>query len=380
MKNILFLMRYPLEDAYNLKQKFDGQMQSAVNLGYNVYHLAYDKKNIYLINVNKKSKEKICSATFGFLNAYRSTFGFYDLFKSLKIAMKTNHFNCIYMRSKIINSSALNIFKKYKSLGGKLIVEIPSYGSNEQVLSLIRVVIQKALSYWQKKLPQYVDLYTIIGTNDLKEYNDKPAICISNGVCVENYPLHQHKFNGELHILALASMRNWQGYDRLITGLAKYNGDLPVHIEMVGNDEDGSLSEWQKLAEQLGVSDKVHFRGACYGQDLTEIIDRCDLAAATLGLHRKSLGNASVLKVREYMARGIPFIYSYEDSCLSGNESFALKVSNNDSPVDINKLVDWAKTFTDKTSVAEEMRDFARKNMSWESQLSQSFKFVLGEN
>ena len=377
MKNLLFLMRYPLEEAYNLKQKFDGQLQSAVNLGYNVFHIAYDKKNVYLINVNNKTKEKICSKTFGFLNIYRSTFGFYDLFRALKKAMKSIKFDCIYMRTKIVSSTAINAFKKHKAQGGKLIVEIPSYGSKEKALSVFRIVIQKLLSIWQNKLPEYVDLYTIIGTDSLKEHNGKPAICISNGVCLENYPIHNHESNGELHILALASMRSWQGYDRLIKGLANYKGGTPVYIEMVGNDGDGSLEEWEKLSVDLGVSQFVNFHGALYGDDLTNAVNTCDIAAATLGLHRKSSGNASVLKVREYMARGIPFFYSYDDSALTGDEPFALRIEGNENPVDIDALIKFNEKFSDKSVITKQMRDFAQENMSWEAQLNKAFEFIL---
>lgn len=379
MKNILFLMRYPLEEAYNLKQKFDGQMQSAVNLGYQVYHFAYDKNSVYLVHVNENNKQKICLKSFGFFKGYRSTFGFYDLYKALHKAIKMIRFDCVYMRSKIVDATAIKVFKKFKAQGGKLIVEIPSYGSKEQVLSAFRVIIAKALDLWKKRLPQFVDLYTIIGTDSLTQYNERPAICISNGVCVENYPVHQHDFSGELHILALASMRVWHGYDRLINGLAAYEGETPVYIEMVGNDGDGSLAEWKNLAEEKGVSHLVNFRGGVYGEALTDMINSCDVAAATLGLHRNDSNHGSVLKIREYAARGIPFIYSYNDSCLEGNEPFALKIEANDSPVDINMLADWAKGIINQGSVAEEMRAYAKAHMSWEAQLDKAFNFVLGE-
>lgn len=371
-------MRYPLNDVYNLKQKFDGQMQSAVNLGYNVYHFAYDKKNVYLVNINENTKKKIISTSFGFLKIYRNTFGFYDLYKALKKAIKGIKFDSIYMRSKIVGYTAVNTFKRYKEQGGKLIVEIPSYNSKEQILSFFRIVVQKLLSFWQKKLPQYVDLYTVIGADDLKEYKGRPAICISNGVCVENFPIHRHKANGELHILALASMRKWHGYDRLIRGLAGYKGEKTVHIEMVGSDGDGSLYNWQKLAEDLGVSQFVHFRGGLYSEALTDIINCCDIAVATLGLHRNNNTTGSVLKAREYCARGIPFVYAYEDSGLKGDEQFVLKIEGNDNPVDMEKLVAWANELEDKETVAEEMRAFAQENMSWEAQLSRSFNFVFG--
>ena len=38
------------------------------------------------------------------------------------------------------------------------------------------------------------------------------------------------------------------------------------------------------------------------------------LQVGSLGLHRIGLTEASTLKVREYWARGIPFLLSYEDT------------------------------------------------------------------
>lgn len=378
MKSVLFLMRYPLYDAYNLKQKFDGQLQAAVNLGYNVYFFAYDKKNIYLVNKNKDTRQKICRTRFGTFSKYRSTFGFFDLFKAFLRAQKTIRFDLVYMRSKLILPTAISAFKKHKKSGGKLIVEIPSYNSKEQEISGFRSFVQRIATIWKNKLPQLVDLYTLIGAVDVEEYNGRPALCISNGVCVENFPAHTHNASNEIHILALASMRNWQGYDRLIKGLSEYRGETPVYVEMVGGDADGSLAQWQQLAKECGVENLVNFRGALYGDDLTSVANCCDIGVATLGLHRKSEGVGSVLKVREYMARGIPFIYSYDDSLLDGKEPFALKIAGDDSAVQISQVVSWVETLRENKNITEEMRAFAKEKMSWEAQLKNSFDIVLG--
>lgn len=378
MKSVLFLMRYPLIDAYNLKQKFDGQIQAAVNLGYNVYFIAYDRENVYLVNKNKDAKQKICRTRFGAFPKYRSTFGFFDLFKAFSKAQKNIHFDLVYMRSKIMLPTAISALKKHKKSGGKLMVEIPSYNSKEQELSRFRSCVQGVASIWKKKLPQLVDLYTLIGATDVKEYNGRPALCISNGVCVENFPAHTHKAGEEVRILALASMRNWQGYDRLIKGLSEYDGKTPVYIEMIGDDGDGSLILWRDLAKEKGVESHVNFRGALYDSQLTNAVNRCDIGAATLGLHRKSKGVGSVLKVREYMARGIPFIYSYDDSLLDGKEPFALKITGDDSAVSIAQVVDWVETLRMNKNITEEMRTFAKEKMSWDAQLKNAFDKVLG--
>ncbi len=376
MRSVLFLMRYPLEDAYNLKQKFDGQMQAVVDLGYQVYHLAYDRKNIYLVDVNSGDKQAIAKSTLGGLSHYRSTLGFFDLFRSLKKVLKSRKIDYIYMRKKIVSATAISAFKLHKKQGGKLIVEIPSYGSVEQSLSTFRTLVQKMLQSAQKRLSHYVDLYTVIGADNVTEYEGKPAICISNGVCVENYPIHCKLPGEEIRILALASMREWQGFDRLITGLAKYTGETPVYIEMVGSDDDGSLAKWKALAEELGVAQYVNFHGRLYGNALDAIAEKCDIGAATLGLHRKQCGgNASALKVREYTARGIPFICAYNDSALNGDEPFVLQIARDDSPVDIQQVVDWVKALCGQADIKAEMRAFAEEKMSWKAQ----FLKVLGE-
>ncbi len=369
MKSILFLMRYPLEEKYNLKQKFDGQMQSVVSLGYTVYHFAYDKKCIYLVNVNTGEKKKIAATTCGSLGNYRSTFGFFDLFGCFKKVLKTHKFDVVYMRQKFIIGDALPAFKAYKKSGGKVIVEIPSYGSVEQSLSLSRTVAKKLFGLLDKQFEKYVDLYTIIGTDTLKEYKGKKAVCIANGVCVEKYPLNKKRQNDEIHILALASMRDWHGFDRLVTGLAEYSGETPVYIEMVGNDGDGSLEKWKSLSNELGVADFVNFHGGKYGTELDEIIDMCDIGAATLALHRNlECKTASVLKVREYAARGIPFICAYNDSALDGSEPFVLQIPHDDSPVDIAAVVAWTMDLYKKENFKKEIRAFADKNMSWKTQ------------
>ncbi len=376
MKSVLFLMRYPLEEAYNLKQKFDGQMQAVVNLGYHVFHFAYDKKYIYLVDVNADTKTMVAKTTLGGFGKYRSTFGFFDLFRCLEKVLKNQNFDFIYMRQKVIGGAAISAFKKHKTSGGKLIVEIPSYGSVEQSLSFFRTVVKKVLDSSAKKLPEYVDLYTIIGTDTLTEYEGKKAICISNGVCVEKYPLHKKQPSDDIHILALASMRDWHGFDRLITGLSEYNGETAVYIEMVGNDGDGSLTKWKNLSEDLGVSEYVSFHGGKYGAELDKMIDMCDIGAASLGMHRTQFeGSASVLKVREYTARGIPFICAYNDSALDGSEPFVLQIARDDSPVDIDAVVNFTKELYKNSKLNEEIRAFADIRMSWEAQ----FEKILEE-
>lgn len=378
MKKILFIMRYPLEDKYNLKPKLDGQLKAAVNLGYEVHYIAYDHKYTYLVKANDDSKQILGKTHFGGFSKYRNTFGFYDLFVNLRRAIKENDYALAYMRSKLVNYTAVSAIKDLHKKGGKLIVEIPSYLSQEYIPPHRRMILA-VCRLFKINFEKQVDLYTLIGPDGNGNYKGKPAINIENGVCLDTIPAREPNLKAdELHILALAGMRTWHGYDRLIKGLAEYKGDRKIVVDMVGGDHDGSLAQWKTLAENLGVAEKVIFHGSLYGEALTDMINSADIGAGTLAIHRTGIFKAAVLKIREYTSRGLPFIYGYEDISLNGNETFALNFPTDDSAIDIERVVSWYDTLPEKAQLVCEMRDYAQQNMSWEAQLSKAFeRFVI---
>ena len=369
MEKILFLMRYPLQDAYNLKQKFDGQMQACVDLGYDVYYIAYDEKNYYVCSYKDKSRKKIGKRHFCGLKNYRSTYAFFDLYSALSRLLKDTAFDYIYMRKKLVMKKAVSALSKHKNGGGKLIVEIPSYGVNEAALGFTRVIINKLYSGAEKKFGSLVDLYTLIGNECPDTYKGKPAVEISNGITLKNIPVKkQTKLESEIHILALASMCDWQGYDRIIKGMSSYFGKYRLVLELAGDDFDGSVQRWKKLAEELKISENVVYHGPLYGAQLDEIFDKCHVAAGSMALFRKKAFSASTLKVREYIGRGIPFVYAYDDYALLGDEWFAKKLPADESAADFEQIVSWLENVYNKDGFSSDMRKFADEHLSWVSQ------------
>lgn len=367
MKSILFIMRYPLEEKHHLKQKFDGQMAACVNLGYQVKHFAYDKKKVYLIDVNNGTKEIVGKAHFTGFKKYRNSFGFLDLFSSLKKIARKESFDYIYMRSKTVNWTAVDAIEKMRDNGCKLIVEIPSFQNKEKVLSSTRKVIMKVANHWNHKLQGMIDLYTAIGPDCKGEINGRPAMNIENGICLDTIPCREYHPQDEIHLLALASMRSWHAYDRLLKGLGNYKGSKNIIIDMVGGDNDGSLAEWKSLAEQLEINDKVRFHGPKFGDELTKMFQIADAGIATLGLHRTGITVGSVLKTREYMARGLPFIYGYEDLSLPKDYPYTLQFPATEDPIDIEKVLNWVGDIRNEKDVPQTMRRYAQDHMSWES-------------
>ena len=379
MERVLFLMRYPIDESYNLKLKFMGQMRACANLGYDVSYIGYDKNNYFLISLNGGSKIKVAKTHFHRLNNYRSTVAIFDLYSALAKTLKNNVFDYIYMRKKLVTSKAIKLLKKHKNYGGKLIVEIPSFGVEEASLGLIRNLAIRFFAKYNKQFEEFVDLYTLIGNNCPSSFKGKPSMEIVNGVSLDIIPVKkQQELYSEIHMIALASMRDWQGFDRVILGMSKYSGNERLILHLVGQDFDGSVHRWMEKAEELNISCNVIDHGPLYSEQLTQVFDTCHLAIGALALHRRGGLVASALKVREYTARGIPFIYAYDDSALDGTEWFALRFPSEDEEIDFNRVIPWLKDIYARKNVAREIRQFAVEHMSWEEQFSRVFSYIQG--
>lgn len=380
MKKVLFLMRYPLDDAYNLKLKFLGQMHACVNIGYDVYYIGYDANHYFICSMNDGSKKRIANTHFYNKKSYRSTIAFFDLYSALAKVLDDEMFDCIYMRKKMVTAKAVTLLEKYKKKGGKLIVEIPTFGVEETSLGFTRSIAKRLLNKSAHHFDEIVDLYTLIGNNCPDKYKNTPAMEIVNGVSLDTLPMKkQSMINLEIHMVALASMRDWQGFDRIIEGISKYRGKEKLYLHLVGQDFDGSVQKWMEKARELKVESYVINHGPLYEEQLTNVFDICHMAVGALGLHRRGGIVGSTLKVREYTVRGIPFIYAYNDSALDGTEWFTLRFKSDESWIDFDLVVPWIKNIYTRKGFINEIRQFASDHMSWEIQFKPVFNQILEE-
>ena len=245
-------------------------------------------------------------------------------------------------------------------------------------MSLPRKAFSLYANLWKEKLMQYPDVFIFTGDADFDTFYGKPAVNIDNGIYVESMPVRKPERDKEaVHILALASMSYWHGYDRLIRSAAQYSGSVPVVIHMVGGNDGGMLPQWEKLTEELHAEDKVIFHGKMYGDELTHMFDLCDVGINSLGLYRKDLEATSELKVREYTARGLPFVCTVDDPALRfADKPFWIKLANDDSVPDMKEIVDFALAMRQEPEHPANMRAYAQKHMSWEAQYGWIFEMV----
>lgn len=258
----------------------------------------------------------------------------------------------IYARS-FMNASPwlISFFKKIKKAGIRAVTEIPTYpydgefaGSKGQ--QRLGFLIDKT---FRKRLCRYMD--AMITFSDAQEIFGQRTINISNGVDLDSIPLH-HPSNLKpqtLNLIGVAEVHYWHGYDRLIAGLGEYyknGGRKEVYFHIVGGIWSGDMygsvfaPGIQTLIDQYGLQDKVILHGQMFGQPLDDLFNRCIFAVGSLGRHRNGITVIKTLKNREYATRGIPFIYSEQDSDFD-RQPYVLKAPADESPVDIQRILDF---------------------------------------
>jgi hypothetical protein len=206
-----------------------------------------------------------------------------------------------------------------------------------------------------------------------------PSAVIPNGVSVRRTPHTRFTpFDGRCLKLAFLGSRAsaWHGVDRLVRSLTAYRGTTRLELHLVGN-----LGVSSDLATN-GPSLRIVSHGMLTGVALDELLRTMTLAVGTLGLHRKGLDEASPLKIREYTARGIPFILAHRDPDLDSlpeDQRFFLRVSNDEQLIDLDQVLSFAERIAAAevdSSLSAQMRSYALEHMDWRGKMDRLTTFL----
>ena len=266
----------------------------------------------------------------------------------------------IYARS-FMNASPwlVNLFKKLRLSGIHAVTEIPTYPYDSEFSPHIwkqplRFVIDK---WFRHRLYQYMD--AMVTFSDAEQIFGQRTIKISNGVDIDSIPLHKSmcpSINAPLHLIGVAEVHIWHGYDRLIAGLGEYyvknQNPRQIFFHIVGGVHPHYMYRTnqfhqglQAIIDKYKIQEYIIFHGQKFGKELDDVFDISCFAIGSLGRHRSGITVIKTLKNREYATRGIPFIYSEQDSDFD-NQQYILKAPANESPIDIQKIIDFVDSFT----------------------------------
>ena len=168
----------------------------------------------------------------------------------------------------------------------------------------------------------------------------KPTLLLGNGIEPDDVDPRpgRPELAGEIRMLLLCgSPWTWTGVDRMLRSLLAYRGSMAFHLHCVGT----VASSVKRLAAQVPKPHRVVFHGDLSRPDVANLATHCHLGVGSLGLHRLGLGDGSTLKVREYMAMGLPFVLGYRDVDLTDRYPYALSFPADESLLNLDRVADF---------------------------------------
>ena len=342
---ILFLVYHGFSDESGISKKIHYQVKGLRQNGHEV-HLCYydfDSRGHRCRYVDDKV---IADYGRGAMAALRSRI---DLGCIDRYCIE-NGIEMVYARSFMNASPVLvSLFGKLKKHGIKCVTEIPTYPYDHEFMGY-------PLKY---KIPLYIDMMfrrvlaakmeAIVTFSNKGSIFGQRTICISNGIDLDSIPLHNPKKQQDIHLIAVAEIHYWHGFDRLVAGLGEYyksnlNG-RKVYFHVVGWEDDrGTTSNGyltvEQMAKKYGIEKYIINHGKLFGGKLDEVFNQCVFAIGSLGRHRSGITEIKTLKNREYAARGISFIYSENDSDFD-DKPYIIKATADESPINVGEIINY---------------------------------------
>ncbi len=138
---------------------------------------------------------------------------------------------------------------------------------------------------------------------------------IANGIRLDQFPNLPVSPIPEPTAVFMGYPAPWQGIDKIAT-LASLLPEWRLHLVGVS-------------AKDLpGAPSNLILHGPLPFPEYLSILEKGHIALGTLALHRKSMNEASPLKVREYLALGLPIVIGYRDTDFPGGAPFLLQIPN----------------------------------------------------
>lgn len=314
---------------------------------FDVLLLCRDKENIISFqnidknkNVIKKGSSKI------------------QLLQVAKSMIEHDSFDYCYVRYPNSDPLFLSLLQKMKNRGIRVVVEIPTYPyDNEGKENLKGLVTHYVDKYYRNKLKKYIN--RIVTYSDDDQIFGIKTIRTINGLDFDKVRIANNDSDLEIiHLCGVASIYRVHGYDRLIEGLRIYyenGGKRDIIFDIVGSGDKTIIQEYKDLTRYAHLDDRIIFHGRLHGKALDEVYDYATVGVNSLAIHRQNLKNESTLKTREYAAKGLPIISSsYVDAFdENDNEKFVYLVPPNESPIDIDALIDFCDRLYDGCDISE---------------------------
>lgn len=265
--------------------------------------------------------------------------------------------------------------RKLRRLGIPFVYELNAitdaeYRSKEQVLK------GKIFTWFEGRTLALASMWAVV-TNEIHLYAkrisrvSKPYFIARNGVNISEADPHKSRalIRQELGVgesktvLIMAGFSSpWHGMDRAVKMLSMLESD--AELWLVGSPNRQTTDYVNGLAEGEGVLDSVRVFPWMNKQDVANMIGAADVGIGALAIDIKDMKEAQALKIRLYLAIGIPVLINHVDLGVDSSLPYVCYVPSN-NPKELAKGMD--QLIEEKGRYKEEARNYAIKHLSWDA-------------
>ncbi|MHA7808486.1 MAG: glycosyltransferase family protein [Marinobacter adhaerens] len=353
---IAYLVGEDLDKHPGLKYKIDKQIRFWESGGHEVYRVLHSLGRVESPDGGDILQEKV--PDFG------RKIRWFSLFKKL-----TWQYRFIYRALKYVQPDLSYTRYLFPARGitliakpaGKLIMEVNSddrseYMQNNKVSGLFNLVFRPL---FLKKISGFVFVsFELRNCRSFRAYHAASKTVISNGIDILDFPFREHSQNNKPALVFVGSPgQTWHGLDK-IKFIADRLNECTINIVGPGSVECERI--WGSLPSN------VICHGYLKGKEVKELLSTMDLGIGTLALHRKNMNEACPLKVRQYLAHGLPVINGCRDSDLRRDKKFYLELPNSENNVILNieKIERFVYDVFGNSDMRKDVRDFARSALA----------------
>lgn len=175
--------------------------------------------------------------------------------------------------------------------------------------------------------------------------NNKKLILTSNSVIVDNYKYLKIKneIDNNLNLIFIGYLSKWHGIDKIINSIYEYiktENKINIKLHIYGDVNLDYKNNLIKMINKYSLQDNIYFKKAEYNyENLYNLFKKCHLGIGSLSLDLANSYYRSELKIREYCASGLPFIYNARDLDFPINFKYAYNIRS--KKIDLKKIINW---------------------------------------
>lgn len=370
-KDVFMVVNYEKNNhAIGITKKIFGQIEAMKKLGYHVFYTAYVEGGIEISDAN--TGEIICFNKYFTSNkkVQHAIRRFLLLIIAKKyIVERKETLKAVYIRYLYFDGPMLGLLKSIKRKHVPIVMEMHSYPCLGLHFSWEGVffILDKT---FQNRCAQFIDCFANMSQNDLPFVGKQKVVTISNTLDPNAIKMRKpvEKKDDTLRLLSVAYEREAHGFDRVVKGLSEYyraGGTKRILVYFVGK----YLKSTHELVRKLDLGEYCQFIDPVEGKELDYYYDLADIAIGHLANHRIGSYSGSSIKIQEYMAKGIPFIYAWNEMTIPSKYKYAFKFDLNDEPIDFNLVVSFFDSLPNPQKVARDMRSDFERFAGWDNQL-----------